>query len=503
MTPGEGGTARSIGAQISALARERPDQDCIIFYSLSRKPVSITWREFDEQTNRVARLLQQDGALKGGTVVIGLDNCIEHYLAQFGAWKIGCLVVPLAAGLPPFERDQVLAVSEASVVVADWPDIDIEATLIPSASMWDRTVSAAPLPDVVPHPGKAIASGGSTGRPKIIIDPGPLTSVCPGLATIAEMAGFMPFQVQLIAGPLFHNSPFTWGSLLGLPSGQTLVVMERFRADLAVDLIERHRVNWMVMVPTMMRRILLLDDIKTRDFSSLTGMFHTGAPCPIQVKRDWLALVGAEKVLEGFGATEAVGGCFIRGDQWLERPGTVGRPLDCDLKVLDEAGGEVPPRVVGEIFMRPHVGEPTYIYRGSPPARSTSDGFISVGDMGSVDQEGYVFLADRRADLIITGGANVYPAEVEAALLEHPGVGDTAVVGLPDPDLGQRVHAVIQPPDGGTPPTDTDLRAHCAERLTGEKRPRSYSYVEVLPRNEFGKIRRSALRDELAAIAPA
>jgi bile acid-coenzyme A ligase len=298
--------------------------------------------------------------------------------------------------------------------------------------------------------------------------------------------------VQLIAGPLYHNSPFSWGPI-GIFEQHTLVVMERFDAAHAVDLIERYRVNFGFLVPTMMRRIIQLPDIARRDFSSVHAFFHTAAPCPPWLKRAWIDLLGGERLYEAFGATEAVGSTIIRGDEWLAHPGSVGRPQDCDLRILDAAGREVPSGEVGEIFMRPHAQGPTYYYLGSPPAMTTPDGFVSVGDMGWVDDEGYLYLADRRVDLIIVGGANVYPAEVEAALLQHPEVQDVAVIGLPDEDLGKRVHAVIQPADPRRPPSLDELEAHCRVRLARYKVPKSYEFVAVLPRDESGKIRRSSL----------
>jgi bile acid-coenzyme A ligase len=283
-------------------------------------------------------------------------------------------------------------------------------------------------------------------------------------------------------------------STTGLFDDHTLVLMEKFDAAGAVDLIERHRVNWGFFPPTMLKRMHDLPDIESRDFSSIEGIFQTAAPCPPWLKRFWIDLLGPTKVIEGFGSAEAVGIVTILGDEWLAHPGSVGLPRGTDLRILDEAGHDVPPREVGEIYMRPqHTREPTYRYIGSPPATSTPDGYTSVGDLGWVDEDGYLYLADRRVDLIISGGANIYPAEVEAALSEHPEVADVAIVGVPDEDWGKRVHAVIQPRDHANPPTITALDAHVRERLTSYKVPKTYEFVIELPRNDAGKIRRSEL----------
>lgn len=490
--------AVSYGRRLSLLAAARPEQAVIIFAPQDGAERMVTWRELDERSNRVARLLAGRGVGERSLVVVGLPNCPEHYVATFAAWKLGALVLPLRAALPGRERDQILVLGDPAVVVADW-----EGAAFPLVTMDDIAASVAlsaePLPERIPHPGKAIASGGSTGRPKIIVDPRPL--VYRERARVVEGgfdAGLRADQVQLVAGPLYHNSPFGWGHG-GLQEGHTIVLMDRFDAARAVDLIERHRVSFAFLAPTMMRRIVQLPEIGRRDLSSFDAILHTAAPCPPWLKRAWIDLIGGEKVREGFGSSEAVGMTGIRGDEWLAHPGSVGRPYGCDLRILDEEGRDLPPGEVGEIFMRPHGAGPTYAYIGSPPAKATTDGFTSVGDLGWVDAEGYLFLADRRVDLIITGGANVYPAEVEAALTEHAGVGDVAVIGVPDEDWGKRVHAVIQGRDRANPPTVAALDAHCRERLASYKIPKSYEFVDQLPRDDAGKLRRSGLVAEREA----
>ncbi|MHB8507886.1 MAG: AMP-binding protein [Candidatus Dormibacteria bacterium] len=482
----------SFPARLRQLATDDPARPVLIFSPITGPEETLTYKELDRASDRASHLFAERGVGPDSTVVIGLRNCPAHYVATWAAWKVGALVLPLSASLPPGEREGLLDLADAAAVVADW---DLPGA-IPEADIWARGHSEEPLPDVIPHPGKSIGSGGSTGRSKIIIDPNPLTCE-PGVVPMGlEDLGLRLRQVQLIPGPLYHNSPFGWGSLLGIPAQHTLVLMERFDAARAVDLIERHRVNFVLVVPTMMRRILQLPGIQDRDLSSMQSTVHTAAPCPPWVKEQWIDLVGAEKVFEGFGATEAVGTTWIRGDEWLEHHGSVGRPRECDLKVLDETGHEVPAGTVGEIFMRPHAAGPTYVYRGSAPAKSTDDGFQSVGDLGWVDEEGYLYVADRRTDMIISGGANIYPAEVEAALVQHPEVDDVAVIGLPDDDLGRRVHAVIRPRILSAPPSIGDLKRHSENQLARSKVPRSWEFVSELPRNDMGKIRRSALLAE-------
>jgi bile acid-coenzyme A ligase len=354
------------------------------------------------------------------------------------------------------------------------------------------------------QPGKAICSGGSTGVPKLIFDPlpwgnpGAVVGTADGhaLEQVARIIGFRPGQTQLVSGPLYHNAPFGWG-YWGLFFGHHLVVLERFTPEVFVDCVERYAVNFMFAVPTMMVRVMRLAGVADRDWSSVESLFHGAASCPRWLKKQWMDLLGPSRVNELYGATEAIGASAIKGDEWLKHEGSVGRPLGCDLRILDDDQHEVAAGTVGMIYMRPHYSGPTYEYRGSDPAPSTSDGFITAGDFGRVDDEGYLYLADRRVDLIISGGANIYPAEVEEALLEHPEVIDVAVIGLPHPDWGQTVHAVVQLLDDSSLTVEA-LSDFMRGQLAAYKLPKTYETVARIPRDEAGKLRRSALVAEHA-----
>jgi bile acid-coenzyme A ligase len=305
-------------------------------------------------------------------------------------------------------------------------------------------------------------------------------------------------QMQLVAGPFYHNSPFCCAHY-GLFEDHTVIVMERFDARRAADLIERYRVNFVFMAPTMMSRVARLTDADRRDFSSIEVLYHTAAPCPAWLKRRWIDLLGPTHVYEAFGAAEDAGVVTIRGDEWLDHPGSLGRGYNTKLVILDDDGLPVKTGEVGEIFMRyADSVTPNYYYIGAPPAKATADGCVSVGDMGWVDEDGYLYLADRRVDLIISGGENIYPAEVEAAISEHPAVWDVAVIGLADPEWGKRVHAVIQPINPSTAPDNDELREHCLARLARYKVPKSFEVVDQLPRDQSGKIRRLAMVQERA-----
>jgi len=230
------------------------------------------------------------------------------------------------------------------------------------------------------------------------------------------------------------------------------------------------------------------------DMSSLEFILVGGAPCPAWLMRAWIDWLGPDVMHEAFGSSERTGGTFITGREWLEHPGSVGRPLPgCQLRILDDAGDELPPGEMGEIYVLPDAGPgSTYRYVGAQP-RATANGWESVGDMGYLDGEGYLYLGDRRTDMIVSGGHNIYPAEVEAALDACPGVRSSAVIGLPDADLGQRVHAIVDAP--GSPLDDDVLRRHLSAELVAYKHPRSFEFTDQPLRDDAGKVRRSALRD--------
>jgi bile acid-coenzyme A ligase len=298
----------------------------------------------------------------------------------------------------------------------------------------------------------------------------------------------------LVPGPLYHAGPFitAWQQLL---CGGTVVVLSRFEAVRSLELIERHGVDWVLFVPTMMQRIWRLpqEQRDAHDLSSLRRVMCTGAPSPAWLKRAWIEWLGPEKIYEAYGGSERIAGTQISGTEWLAHPGSVGRPAgDRKLRVLDEQGRECGPREVGELYMMPPGGQgSTYQYVGAA-ANATDDGWETLGDLGYLDEDGYLYLVDRKTDMIVTGGANVYPAEVEAALDAHPQVRSSAVIGLPDDDLGQRIHAIFEA-EGEL--DDQALRGHLTAHLARNKIPRSFERVAEPLRDDAGKVRRSALRE--------
>ncbi len=455
---------------------------------------SVTWQELEDRSNRLARAYEALGVGPGDFVTIALPNGIEFYEASLATWKLGATPQPVSAKLPFIERDAIIELANPALVVGVSDGEHGERVSIPVGYTPDPALPTAPIePDrVAPHY-KAMTSGGSTGRPKLIV------SANPGEMDL-EIASTMEFEndrAYLVPGPLYHNAPFAF-SMQALFRGNHVVVMTRFDAEETLRLIERHEVDYTVLVPTMMHRIWRLErEVRDRyDLSSLRVMLHMAAPCPAWLKEAWIEWLGPERIFELYGGTEAQGATWITGTEWLEHRGSVGRPMETTtMKVLGEDGRELPPGEVGEIYMMPETGPgTTYHYIGAEAKKR--DGWESLGDIGWMDEDGYLYLSDRQTDMILQGGANIYPAEVEAAIDAHPAVRSSAVIGLPDDDLGSRVHGIV---DAVEPVSEQDLLDHLAERLVRYKIPRSLEFVNEPLRDDAGKVRRSALRAERVA----
>lgn len=489
----------SFGRRVSDLASTDPMGTAFVFVARDGTETTVRRRELDLRSNCAARVLAEHGLGDGATLAVCLPNSVEHVVATIAAWKLGACVLPLRASLPEWERDRVLRVANPALAITDW-DTDV-CPVVPPGAVLRGGVLDAPLPDRVPQPFRAIASSGSTGTPKIIVlrEPGEaLPDV--GNSDASSFTGQRAGHVQLIPAPMYHTNGFLIAHS-ALFQGQSIIVMERFDAALAVDLIERHRVNIMTGVTIMLQRIARLPDIDQRDLSSLASIIHGGAPLPHWLAEWWMDKVGADNFTVCYGSSENAGAFAAKGTEWRAHRGTVGHPFnETEVRIFDDDGNEVPVGSIGTIYMR-RVGQTERIfdYLGDEPAMTRPDLFSSVGDLGWVDEDGYLYLADRRKDMIISGGSNVYPAEVEAALTEHPAVSDVVVVGLPDPEWGQRVHAIVQLASSAVDQPDAEqLRAHCRARLAAYKVPKSFEIVPEIPRTGAGKVRRSQLADERA-----
>jgi len=473
------------GQRISDLAAENPRRVALII--ADRDSIAeISIGELDRRGNQLAHYYQQRDVKWGDIVSIPLPNSLELIVAMLAAWKIGAIPNPLSSSMPPDELKHVIDCAQSAIVVSVK---DVEA----SASCDD-----SPLPVLTEHSGeRALASGGSTGKPKLIL-PKDRAVFNPQLVS----GLFKPEKVALVAGPIYHAVPFssTWQAIF---NGCTAVVMKQFDAERCLQLIQQRRVDRVWFVPTMMLRIWRLPENirKQYDVSSLKNVLSGGAPLPAWLMQCWIDWLGAEKMYDVFGPSERIGGTMINGVEWLKHPGSVGKPLPyAKLKILDEQGNECAPGVMGEIYTLPQSGAgSTYEYRGAAStAKRTVDGWETVGDMGYLDEDGYLYLGDRKSDMILSKGRNIYPAEIEAAIQEFFGVRSCAVIGLPDEDGGNRIHAIIdlEADTEGKVIPEAEFKQFLKNKLTPYKIPVSFEFVNQLLRNEAGKVRRSALRAE-------
>jgi bile acid-coenzyme A ligase len=475
-----------ISSEFSRLAALSPDEPAVTCQGRT-----LTRAELDSSTNRLARAFAELGVRQGDYVSIVLPNSIEWIEAALAAWKLGAVPQPLSARLPDAELDGLLQLKPRALIVGrDDPRGEIPS--IAADFTPDPQLSDAPLPEVVSPTWKALGSGGSTGRPKLIEAGG--DSRFPG-ALAGYGMGAQDGDTQLVAVPLSHNTGMTTATM-GLLMRHHLVLMPRFDPDEFLRLIGEHRVSFLVVVPTIMQRLLPVyrADPDAYDLSSIRRLWHVGAPCPPAVKEAWIELLGPDAVWELYGGTELQALTFISGEQWLAHRGSVGVVVAGEMKVLDDDGNECPPGVVGEVYMRPAPGSaPTYRYVGA--TAKSRDGWDSLGDLGYFDADGFLYLNDRRVDMFTVGGRNVYPAEIESALSAHPQVLSCLVVGVPDDDLGQVPYAIVQA-DG----LDEDaVKSFLAERIAGYKVPRTVEFSDTPLRDDAGKARRSALRDEVIA----
>ncbi|MES3028915.1 MAG: AMP-binding protein [Pseudomonadota bacterium] len=479
----------SLGAKLKLLADLKPDAPAV-----SCGDTTLTYSQFHKLTNRAARGLQAHGVKLGDLVTLGLPNSTDFAVACWAMWKVGATPQPISFRLPKGELEAIMELAKTPVVIAQF-DHQIDRPLLSVADLLALSDDDSDLPDVTAPVSKAPTSGGSTGRPKLIL------AGQPGVSTkdIPEVGGWRLKQdsIALLPAPLYHNAGF--GMMMSAFSqGAHMVLLPRFEAEATLAAIEKHKASWIYLVPTMMNRIWHLPE-ETRakyDLSSLETLWHLAAPCPAWLKEAFINWVGAETVMELYAGTEAQAVTTISGAEWLEHRGSVGKVTVGEMIAIGEDGQTLAPREVGEIYMRrPDGAPPSYKYLGAT-AKTLPGGWESLGDIGWFDEDGYLYLADRRTDMILVGGSNVYPAEIEAALEEHPEVQSCAVIGFPDDDLGNLIHAIVQTKGSRD---EASLRAHLAEKLVTYKQPRSYEFVDEPLRDDAGKVRRSALRDERLA----
>lgn len=469
----------------------------------------LTFRALDRSANALAHTLADAGVAPGGRIAIVMGNRPEFFAVWNATARLGALAVPVSTRLTASEMAYIVSDSGSSVVVHEGSVASaaaIEAAArsgVPALAVDDPGFENGrddpPRADYVGSAATTMTyTSGTTGRPKGIARPAPAPA--PATAAppnpFAAFWGLVPGDVHLMCGPAYHTAPSAYAQM-SLVEGGTVVVMPRFDATECLRLIAEEKVTTSQMVPAHFIRILEAD-WPSYDRSSIRLILHAAAPCPIPVKRRILDVFPPGTVWEFYGASEGMAS-VVSPEEWLAKPGTVGKPFPgLSVRILDDEGKEVPTGEVGALYISSFAGQ-RFEYHNAPDKTVAAwDGdYFTVGDLGWVDEDGYLFLADRRTDLILSGGVNVYPAEVETALAEDDDVVDAAVFGLPDPRMGERVHAVVELRPGAERDAGA-LLARLAGRLADFKRPRTIEFVDELPREPNGKVLKVRLREERA-----
>jgi bile acid-coenzyme A ligase len=466
------------------MAIEWPDELAYWHIGQDHPEEPYSWSWLHERSSQLAGALAARGVGPGDRIGIGLRNSPEFLLSVFATWKLGCVPVPVRWDLPDWELARLREAIEPTIYLG----ADDLAFIAASAQL-----EVPDLPDIIAPHMHGICSSGSTGTPKVILSAVPAVYNIVFSTPLAESWEPVPRpQAVLVLAPMYHVNAFA--TLNQMLAGDRLFVLDKFDAALAVDVIERHRITTFTATPTMLQRMADLPDIDDRDLSSLVWIAQGAAPMPSSLVHRWANLIGAAKIVMAYGMTEGIGLTALRGDEWMDHQGSVGRGFrDTELKILDPDQRVLPPEQIGDIYLRSEAHGGYNYLGGAQRLRCTDDGFHTAGDMGYLDAEGYLFLVDRRVDMIVTGGANVFPAEVETALIDHPEVADVVVIGLKDDKWGRRVHALIEPIHPGSPPHAEEIIAYAKSRLAAYKVPKSVELVDSIPRSEATKVNRGRL----------
>jgi acyl-CoA synthetase (AMP-forming)/AMP-acid ligase II len=480
----------------------------------------VTYRELDERSIQLSRVWHELGLRRGDHVCVFMENHPRYFEVVWAALRSGLYLTTINSYLTAEEvayilddsgaRSVVVSPAKAATTVAAMADArNVELALCVDGGSagiesYEAAIAAQPATPLDEEPAGELMlySSGTTGRPKGIQRPLRDASIRDGQLLGALLGGVFGFDaecVYLSPAPIYHSAPL--GFCLGVQSiGGTVVMLERFDPIDALAAIERHRVTHSQWVPTMFTRMLKLpeSDRARHDVSSLQIAVHAAAPCPVSVKQamlDWWGPI----LWEYYAGTELNGFCLVGPDDWLAHPGTVGRPLIGDLHILDEDGSELPAGEAGTIYFG---GGPAYEYHNDPgKTKEAQDpkghGWTTLGDVGYLDGDGWLYLTDRKAFMIISGGVNIYPQETEDVLTMHPKVADVAVIGVPNDEMGEEVKAIVQPMDWSATGEDLEceLLAYCREHLASYKCPRTIDFEQELPRLPTGKLYKRLLRD--------
>jgi long-chain acyl-CoA synthetase len=497
---------------LAVRAREAPDRTAVAASSGNR-----TFDELNAHANQFARALRRRGVKPGDGVTLLCPNRAEFLEAYYATTRSGLRVTPINWHLTADEVSYIVNDSEARVFIADSRFSAAARTVAAGASHLAARFAIGGEIDGFESFEAAIArespddlddaslgasmlyTSGTTGRPKGVVRlPNPTPSQA--VATVLELAAYDGARdVHLCTGPAYHAAPLAFSAIQPLNAGVTVVLMDGFKPELVLDLIARHKVTHTHMVPTMFHRLLAVpaEVRRSADLSSLRFVLHGAAPCPVAVKQsliDWLGPI----VVEYYAATEGFGSVITSND-WLARPGTVGKPPEGQVQVRASDGSLLPTGEVGTLYLRAADVARFEYFKDPEKTRKTFDGdYFTLGDMGYLDADGYLYLSDRTSDVIISGGVNIYPAEVDAVLLTHPAVADVATVGVPNSEWGEEVKSVVELREGLEATTELaeELVAYCRQRLAAFKCPRTVDFTEKLTRFETGKILRRVVREK-------
>lgn len=478
-----------------------------------------TFADLNARCNQLIRALRASGLRSGDSVALVCSNRPE-FAEVFGAVLRGGLrVTPINWHLTAQEIAYIVDDCDARALIGDarfadtlyealrkCPDVRVRIAVGGAIGGFDAydEVLASYAPDDIPDPElgtQMLYTSGTTGHPKGVRRP-PVAAARGTAATlVTRMADYRPGQdAHLCTGPVYHAAPLAFSLLGPLNVGVHVVMMDGWRPERCLELVERHRVTHSHMVPTMFHRLLSLPEAtrEAHDVSLLRFVVHGAAPCPVHVKKamiEWLGPI----VYEYYAATEGFGS-LVTPEVWLERPGTVGLPPEGQVLVIGDDGKELGPGEVGKLHLHAPEGGRFEYYKDARKTEGAYRGdsaYFTLGDMGYKDVDGYLFLSDRSADVIISGGVNIYPAEVDAALLTHPAVADSATVGVPNDEWGEEVRAVVTLRDGyvRSDALEVELVVHCREHLAHYKCPKRVDFVEELPRHDTGKIYRRLVRE--------